>query len=92
MGGVMTAGLWLALEGRIEIQNIMMAAGMSGSITMMLTSLSGSVKTLQAYTASAQRSYELIDAALEDHRAQATDARPDPTAPHACGRGHKLWL
>lgn len=87
MGGVTTAGLWLALEGRIEIQDIMMAVGMSGSITMMLTSLSGSVKTLQTYAASAQRSYELIDADLEDHRAQATEARPDPTAPMLAGEG-----
>ena len=87
MGGVMTAGLWLALEGRIEIQDIMMAVGMSGSITMMLTSLCRSAKTLQAYTASAQRSYELIDADPEDHRAQATDARPDPAAPMLAGEG-----
>ncbi len=87
MGGVMVTGLWLAMEGCIAIQDIMMATGMAGSITVMLTSLSANIKALQANTACAQRSYELIDAGVEDDRSQAQGRCPDPSAPLLAAKG-----
>ena len=81
MVGVVVTGLYLTLQGQIALPQIMLVTGMAGSVTWMLTSLSGNLKNLQTQIAGAGRAYALIDQLGEERRQEASLAGGDSNAP-----------